>query len=140
MNLTVYLPDELGRRAKEAELPFSRLLRDAVSEELQRAAELERLNEGSEAEMKTYKLKVGKGDKLWLARFKGIRIAATDNLDIYRTENSEIVLYNCHDRRFNIIPVGLDIEISEFLKEIAPSEDEYVQIASKLGLIAIVDV
>jgi len=140
MNLTVYLPDELGRRAKEAELPFSRLLRDAVSEELQRAAELERLNERTEAEMETHKLKVGKDEKLWLARFKGVRIAATDELDIYRTDNEEIVLYNCRDRRFNILPIGEDVEISSFLKEIAPSEDEYVQIASKLGVISIIDV
>lgn len=34
MDITVYLPDELGERAKEADLPFSRLLRSAVQREL----------------------------------------------------------------------------------------------------------
>lgn len=30
MNITVYLPDEIGRRAKAADLPLSRMLRDAI--------------------------------------------------------------------------------------------------------------
>ena len=29
MDIKTYLPDELGKRAKEANLPFSQLLRDA---------------------------------------------------------------------------------------------------------------
>ena len=36
MDITVYLPDEIGQRAKEHELNLSRLLRDAVTEELSR--------------------------------------------------------------------------------------------------------
>jgi hypothetical protein len=34
MNLTVYLPQEIGAQAKAAGLPFSRLLRNAVTAEL----------------------------------------------------------------------------------------------------------
>lgn len=40
MNVNVYLPDELGRQAKEADLPFSQLLRDAVVQELKRKANM----------------------------------------------------------------------------------------------------
>jgi hypothetical protein len=36
MNVNVYLPDDLGKRAKDADLPFSQLLRSAVSSELER--------------------------------------------------------------------------------------------------------
>jgi post-segregation antitoxin (ccd killing protein) len=34
VNITVYLPDDLGQRAKDAGLPLSRLLRAAVEKEL----------------------------------------------------------------------------------------------------------
>lgn len=34
MDITVYLPDGIGKRAKDAALPFSRLLRDAVATQL----------------------------------------------------------------------------------------------------------
>jgi hypothetical protein len=40
MDITVYLPDELGRAAKEAELPLSQLLRDAVAAQLDRRPEI----------------------------------------------------------------------------------------------------
>ena len=36
MDITTYLPDELGERAKRADLNFSRLLRGAVADELTR--------------------------------------------------------------------------------------------------------
>jgi hypothetical protein len=38
VDITVYLPDALGEQAKRAELPFSRLLRTAVEDELERRA------------------------------------------------------------------------------------------------------
>lgn len=34
MNVNVYLPDELGKRAKEAKLPLSRMLQKAIKREL----------------------------------------------------------------------------------------------------------
>jgi len=34
MDIAVYLPDELGARAKQMKLPFSRMLRAAVEEEI----------------------------------------------------------------------------------------------------------
>ena len=36
MDITVYLPDEVGKQAKAAKLPLSQLLRAAVLEELRR--------------------------------------------------------------------------------------------------------
>ena len=41
MDITVYLPDEIGASAKQAHLPLSRMLRDAVEAELDRRATLE---------------------------------------------------------------------------------------------------
>lgn len=140
MNITVYLPDELGHRAKEAELPFSRLLRDAVTEELQRVAELKHLEETNEAEFRTYSLKVSESDgDLWIARIQAKRIVATDGLDIFHTDKDDIVIYGCHSRAFQIYNAHDKEHISAFLKKIAPSDDEYVQVAKKLGLIRIVD-
>jgi post-segregation antitoxin (ccd killing protein) len=39
MRLTLYLPDELGQRAKDADLNLSRLLREAVERELRGEAQ-----------------------------------------------------------------------------------------------------
>jgi hypothetical protein len=38
VNVAVYLPDDLGAQAKAAKLPFSRMLRAAVEEELRSRA------------------------------------------------------------------------------------------------------
>lgn len=43
MDITTYLPDAIGAQAKEAGLPFSRLLRSAVEAELARRVEVIRL-------------------------------------------------------------------------------------------------
>jgi hypothetical protein len=40
MDITVYLPDEMGRAAKEADLPLSRMLRDAVEAQLNPRAKI----------------------------------------------------------------------------------------------------
>jgi hypothetical protein len=49
MNVNLYLPDELGQQAKQAELPLSQLLREAVTAELERRqAVAKAINEASE--------------------------------------------------------------------------------------------
>ncbi|HWX88339.1 MAG TPA: hypothetical protein VNX67_09195 [Solirubrobacteraceae bacterium] len=49
MDITVYLPDDIGKRAKAAdpELNLSRLLRDAVEEELARRERVAGMQEGA---------------------------------------------------------------------------------------------
>jgi len=46
MDIAVYLPDELGARAKAAGLKFSALLRKAVTDELDRRQAIQRAREG----------------------------------------------------------------------------------------------
>jgi hypothetical protein len=46
MDIKTYLPDELGRRAKDAGIGFSALLRDAVTTELERLDDLATAREG----------------------------------------------------------------------------------------------
>jgi hypothetical protein len=49
VDITVYLPDEIGAKAKEADLPFSRMLRDAIETEFaRRAAIADTLGDGVE--------------------------------------------------------------------------------------------
>ena len=43
MNITVYLPDALGAKAKDACLPLSRLLRAAVERELDKLAKIDQI-------------------------------------------------------------------------------------------------
>lgn len=48
MDITVYLPDEIGKKAKAAELNLSALLREAVTDELDRRERVAKLGKDAE--------------------------------------------------------------------------------------------
>jgi post-segregation antitoxin (ccd killing protein) len=88
VDITVYLPDETGKAAKAADLNFSRLLRDAVLEELRRLDELADARGGMTEQ--TIDLEDRNGDPLRL-RFEGKAVAGTDP-DVYLTTNGTVVV------------------------------------------------
>ncbi len=77
MDITIYVPDELGKWAKEQDLGLSRMLREAVEDE-KRCHEAEAT---LKAEAKTYKLDVREpdgygGDDDVTVRFHGTLLAS----------------------------------------------------------------
>jgi post-segregation antitoxin (ccd killing protein) len=92
MDITVYLPDEIGERAKSAGLNLSRLLRDAVSQELERRDALAETLENPE----TYNVALEDRDGLeYTGRITGRLIASSGDIDVYLAEDERVLV---HDR------------------------------------------
>jgi post-segregation antitoxin (ccd killing protein) len=91
MNVNVYLPDDLGKRAKDEDLPFSQLLRDAV------AAELER-REAMTAALKdaqTIELDLtDRDDNPYTGRLTGALIYGDGRSEIYVTDDERVIVYD----------------------------------------------
>jgi hypothetical protein len=101
MNINVYLPDDLGKRAKEADLPFSQLLRDAVATELKRR---EAMSE-TLTETETFELPLeDKDGKPYRGRITGKRIG-DDGLSrtVYLTEDERVIVYDQGSLEYSII-------------------------------------
>src|SRR6266516_3105012 len=101
MDITIYLPDELGKWAKENDLGLSRMLRDAVEEE-KRRREAEAALEAGRA---THKLDVREpdgygGDDDITVRLHGTLIATQDvddghgSTEVYLGEDGKLYIHD----------------------------------------------
>jgi hypothetical protein len=132
MNINVYLPDDLGRRAKEAELPLSRLLQAAVADELERRHAMA----GTLSETQTYEVDVENDDgKIYTGRITGTRIAEDyrNDTQVFATDDDRVIVYDGEKRRHYVI----DDPAQDLRGWLA--EDTYVAAMSSLGLKPIID-
>jgi hypothetical protein len=101
VDITVYLPDEIGKRAKDAGLPFSRLLRDAVTTQLDYRDTLTDATGG----MTPHKVDTTNGGtpaRPVRLQFSGRQLASDGNTAVYQTDTGTIVVadserYSVHD-------------------------------------------
>jgi len=89
MDINVYLPDELGARAKEAGVKFSALLRDAVTDELARREAIERARDGMTEQ--NIDLDDYSGNPLRL-RFTGKSVGGDSGVEVYLTDAGKVVV------------------------------------------------
>jgi hypothetical protein len=147
MNINVYLPDELGERAKKAQVNFSALLRDGVSAELERReARAATLGESTVHEV----LVEDENQYPYTARLHGAELVSN--------EQAEATAYLLDDGRLVVAAVPHDGEIrlhyydrtdldvwqhfsseSQWLGQWF-STGQVVEIMSKLGKRAVVDI
>lgn len=131
MDIKTYLPDALGARAKEANLPFSQLLRDAVIDELERR----RIVSETLAEPTEHLLEVQHPDGYaYTGRITGKLIHEgsdrVGSFEIYLTGDQRVLRHNC------------DGSIDETTLEELAAEDNpaaYIDVAVALGEKPIVD-
>jgi post-segregation antitoxin (ccd killing protein) len=97
MDVTVYLPDEIGQWAKDAELNLSGLLREAVLR-VRRGMEAA---EETASHAKVVELSVADDDGFYTARLHGTKMAQGSlrprekpRFEIYITESGEVVSYH----------------------------------------------
>jgi hypothetical protein len=92
MNVNVYLPDDLGKRAKAADLPFSQLLRDAVVEELERR---EAMSE-TLSDVESFELPLeDKEGYAYTGRITGTVIDGDDkDIEIFLTDDERVIWYD----------------------------------------------
>lgn len=131
MDITVYLPDEIGERAKAAELNLSRMLRDAVTEELERRTAVE--NTLSDSQTIELELEDDEG-RIYTGRITGAEIARQDHGDwsVFLAQDGRVILYDGERMKYWV----LDDPAAE-LAHLDPAV--YAEACSALGIKAVVD-
>ena len=135
VDITVYLPDEIGTDAKAAGLNLSALLRQAVTEEMARLAALAAV---AEPEEHLLDLEDDAG-----TRYKG-RIMATrlggDVEDIYLTDDGRVLAHSKDRGSYGTADADDEDAVDELIG-LALQQDllEYSRVMKQLGLRAIID-
>jgi hypothetical protein len=100
MDITVYLPDETGRWAKEHELPLSRMLRDAVdAERRRREAPDKTMGEDGTFELAAREANSYGGFDEFTARLHGTLIGRQSlgihgSVDVYQGEDGKLYVHD----------------------------------------------
>jgi post-segregation antitoxin (ccd killing protein) len=99
VDITVYLPDEIGQRAKAEELKLSRMLREAVERELDRRDHMTRLLEDGEPQVYEVHIHSTEGraqDGLMISgRITGRRIAGDgERVSVYLTTDRRVLVHD----------------------------------------------
>lgn len=126
MDITVYLPDEIGQRAKDAGLPLSRMLRRAVLDELGR---LDALGTGGDMEVVELDIEGSTGD--YRARFVGREIAPA----VYLHQDGRVLWYD--EGACGIHEIDDPVE---GLRDVIPREADYIEAVATLGLTPVVEI
>lgn len=140
MDITVYLPDELGQRAKAAGLNLSRMLRGAVEEELDRMETLKKT--AAAPQVHELDLQTDDTGQWYIGRLTGTLLGETDDVGVYLTddENGEYLAFH-QPGEGKIHYVDVDqvdaVTISNWVGQ--RDQDLYVSICSAVGIKAIVD-
>ena len=92
MNVNLYLPDDLGARAKEAELPLSHLLQGAVVDELERRAMIS----NTLTEPQTFELQLEDEEgRSYTGRITGSLIATgRGDVELYLLDDERVIGYD----------------------------------------------
>ena len=130
MNVNLYLPDELGQRAKAADLPLSRLLQAAVSNELERRAAVSNTLQ----DIQTYEVEIeDRNGYTYTGRITGTCIAESGDVSVYLTEDGRVIGHNASRLEHRVFD---DPETS--LRE-ALWPGAYQEAMSALGIKAVID-
>ena len=116
MNHTVYLPDDLSKAVKAAkpDLNLSRLLRDAVTDELERRATVANtLNE-----IKVHEVYIEDEDgRGYTGRITGTEIACDDHeeIQVFLTDDQRVLVYDGQRSEYHHVTDNLDQELRGWL-------------------------
>jgi hypothetical protein len=137
MNVNLYLPDDLGKEAKQAGLPLSRLLQGAVIEELERRRMIDTtLSEPQEFELD---LEDSEG-RPYTGRISGVLIATgRDERELYLTEDERVIGYEPHKLEYHVLGSELSLSLAEQVGDFLEDNDACIEALHALGETPIVD-
>jgi len=119
VDITVYLPDELGTRAKEADLPFSRMLRNAVEAELdRRAAVAQALADGVEE----HEVDLEDGT---IGVITGKLLGETGSDQIYLTDDERLLIYDANREHVDEFEFP-ESDLGEWLENASRADSEVI--------------
>ena len=135
MDITVYLPDELGKWAKDHDLPLSRMLRDAADHERQRQQTIT----STLADAETHDLTVEDDDgNPYTARLHGTLIAQEEhgpNHDTYVYVGKDEAIYIYHEPSSKLHQDADHDDLRDWL-----SDDPYAAAMRALGEDVVIDI
>lgn len=135
MDITVYLPDEIGTQAKEAGMNLSRTLRDAVESELEHTRAMKEL--AGEAEEHLLDLETSDGQP-FEGRVMGTLLCENRKGDqVFVTEDERVIVYYPYQSQYHVLENNEDA-LRETLGNLCDF-DEYISAMSQLGYTAMVD-
>jgi|GEM_PF-5712370 len=102
MDVTVYLPDEIGKRAKDEGINLSRTLRTALEGELNR---LEQMRKATD-EPQVIEVRVVKNDDEFTGRITGSLIDRSGDSAVYLTDDERVVVYDEFRSSVEVLTVG----------------------------------
>ena len=131
MNVNTYLPDDLAERAKAEGLNLSRMLRDAVTEELERR---EAVSE-TLSEMQEFKLPLEDEEgNAYIGRIAGKIIGVDrDRSTVFLTEDERVIGYDREHGRYWILEDNADASLEDSLHNWLPDDTEYMRAMAALG-------
>ena len=130
MDITVYLPDALRQRAKDAHLNLSRMLREAVEEELERRKAVEAALDSPQ----TFEVKIDDSEgNIYTGRITGTSIAEDHDAQVFLTDDERVILYDAGQMKYWV----LDDPEEELRDQVSP--EAYRAALTALGLKPIID-
>lgn len=133
MDVTVYLPDELGNQVEERDWPrgtLSRMLQDAIRARI--AEEDAVATTLKDAEVVKLRLENEEGHA-YVGRITGALIAEQAELEVYLTDEENVVVYDSGKRRYWVLNDPAD-QLADYV-----TGDALIEAMTALGLEAEVD-
>ena len=136
MDITVYLPNDIGQRAKAAQLPLSGMLRAAVLDELQRMeAVAEALGDATDFRLELE----NKDGGPYTGTFSGVLLGHGDGAqEVYLTDDERVILYDPAKLDYWEYEDADDDELAEALASLFRDNTEYMRIMNRLGISPVV--
>lgn len=135
MDITVYLPDEIGVKAKEAGLKFSRILRDGVIAELDRMSAVQAALDGA-VQSKELDLVTDDGRR-YIGRLEAALIYEDANVGVFLATNEKVYAYDVHTQRLHEAHSGT---LADDLRQWLPNDDDYINVMLQLGQVPVIKI
>ena len=130
MDITVYLPEDIGQWAKTKNLNLSRLLREAVERLRTEEQEMESTLKGAEL----VKLPVEDRDgRSYTLRFTGVALAEHRTGEVYLTDDERVIVYDSDKSDYSVVE-----DAEEELRGLLDF-DAYIETMNSLGISPEVD-
>ena len=125
MDITVYLPDDLGQRAKDSEVNLSRMLRDALTAQFEEEEAMEAISAGATV----HELKLeDKDGHIYNGTITGKEIAGNDRAQVFVTDRNNVVVYDPEKLVYYV-----EDERTENLEDLIGDQDVYLEAMHALG-------